>query len=159
MLKLDRYDIAILRILAHEGRVTKSRLAEAIHLSVSPAWERVRRLEEGGVIRGYRAELDWAGLVNVSHIIVEVTLARHTAHDLQRFETRMLAAREVVQCYATGGGIDYVVHTITRDIDDYQRFIDAMLLEDLGIERYFTYVVTKMVKRPTCHVPEWIAAE
>jgi Lrp/AsnC family transcriptional regulator of ectoine degradation len=159
MLKLDRYDIAILRILAREGRITKSRLAEAIHLSVSPAWERVRRLEESGIIRGYRAEFDWTGSVNISHIIVEVTLSRHTANDLHRFETRMCAASEVVQCYATGGGIDYVVHTVTRDIDDYQRFIDAMLLDDLGIERYFTYVVTKMVKQLTCNVPDWIVSD
>jgi Lrp/AsnC family transcriptional regulator of ectoine degradation len=159
MLKLDRYDIAILQILGREGRITKSRLAEAIHLSVSPAWERVRRLEEGGIIRGYRAEFDWVGAVDISHIIVEVTLSRHTAHDLHRFETRMCSAPEVVQCYATGGGIDYIVHTVTRNIDDYQRFVDAMLLDDLGIERYFTYVVTKMVKQVTCNVPDWIVLE
>jgi DNA-binding Lrp family transcriptional regulator len=54
-MKLDRYDLAILRILARDGRITKSRLAEEINLSISPAWERVKRLEEAGVIRGYRA--------------------------------------------------------------------------------------------------------
>jgi Lrp/AsnC family transcriptional regulator, regulator of ectoine-degradation genes len=159
MLKLDRYDIDILRILSRDGRITKSRLSELVHLSVSPAWERVRRLEEGGIIRGYRAELDWTGSVNISHIIVEITLGRHTAHDLHRFETRMCESPEVVQCYATGGGIDYVVHTVTRDINEYQRFIDAILMDNLGVERYFTYVVTKMVKPPTSTVPDWIFSE
>lgn len=156
MLKLDRYDIAILRILAHDGRVTKSHLAEEINLSVSPTWERVRRLEDEGIIRGYRAELDWTGRLNISLIIVEVTLARHTAQDMQRFETRMLNAPEVSHCYATGGGVDYVIHVVTRSIDEYQRFIDSMLIENLGIERYFTYIVTKTIKQIPATVPGWL---
>lgn len=146
MIKLDRYDVAILRILARDGRITKSKLAEEVNLSISPAWERVRKLEESGVIRGYRADIDWVGAFSGSRIIVEVTLARHTAYDLSRFESRVRAAKEVVQCHATGGGVDYVLHVIARDIDRYQRFIDTLLAEDLGIERYFTYVVTKVVK-------------
>ncbi|HTH77192.1 MAG TPA: Lrp/AsnC family transcriptional regulator [Trinickia sp.] len=151
MIKLDRYDVAILRILARDGRITKSKLAEEVNLSISPAWERVRKLEESGVIRGYRADIDWVGAFSGSRIIVEVTLARHTAHDMRRFETRVLASPEVVQCHATGGGVDYVMHVVARDIDRYQRFIDALLSEDLGIERYFTYVVTKVVKDAPSH--------
>jgi Lrp/AsnC family transcriptional regulator of ectoine degradation len=151
VIKLDRYDVAILRILARDGRITKSKLAEEVNLSISPAWERVRKLEESGVIRGYRADIDWVGAFSGSRIIVEVTLARHTAHDMRRFEARVLASPEVVQCHATGGGVDYVMHVVARDIDRYQRFIDALLSEDLGIERYFTYVVTKVVKDAPGH--------
>src|SRR3569832_885651 len=105
--KLDRYDLAILRVLARDGRITKSRLAEEVNLSISPVWERVRRLEDIGLIRGYRAEIDWVGAFKGSRIVVEVTLARHTAHDMRRFEERIAAASEVEQCYATGGGVDY----------------------------------------------------
>ena len=72
------------------------------------------------------------------------------------FEQRMAAANEVTQCYATGGGVDYVVHVAARDIDDYQRFMDALLMEDLGIERYFTYVVTKVVKHGLTDIPDWL---
>ncbi|WP_150671474.1 Lrp/AsnC family transcriptional regulator [Pandoraea anhela] len=155
-MKLDRFDIAILRVLAREGRITKSRLAECIHLSVSPTWERVQRLEAAGVIRGYRADVDWSGVVQVSRIIVEITLARHTAHDMNRFEARLRDAQEVVQCHATGGGVDYIVHVMARDIDHYQRFIDDLLMADYGIERYFTYVVTKVVKDLTDTMPAWV---
>ena len=116
MIKLDRYDIAILRVLASDGRITKSKLAEEVNLSISPTWERVRKLEESGVIKGYRAELDWVGTLNASRIVVEVTLARHTERDMRRFEEAMQAAPEVVQCYATGGGVDYVLHVVSRDI-------------------------------------------
>lgn len=154
-MKLDRYDLAILRILVHDGRITKSRLAEEINLSISPAWERVKRLEEGGVIRGYRADIDWVRAFKGSRVVVEVTLARHTAHDMRRFEERIACASEVVQCHATGGGVDYVMHVMSRDIDHYQRFIDALLTDELGIEKYFTYIVTKVVKSWAEGLPDW----
>ncbi|SEB21481.1 Lrp/AsnC family transcriptional regulator [Paraburkholderia sartisoli] len=154
-MKLDRYDLAILRILANDGRITKSRLAEEINLSISPAWERVRRLEEGGVIRGYRADIDWVRAFKGSRVVVEVTLARHTAQDMRRFEERIAAAPEVVQCHATGGGVDYVMHVMSRDIDHYQRFIDSLLTDELGIEKYFTYIVTKVVKSCAEGLPDW----
>jgi Lrp/AsnC family transcriptional regulator of ectoine degradation len=74
---------------------------------------------------------------------------------MRRFEERVQAAPEVVQCYATGGGVDYVLHVLARDIDHYQRFIDALLMDELGIERYFTYIVTKVVKNLQDSVPAW----
>jgi Lrp/AsnC family transcriptional regulator, regulator of ectoine-degradation genes len=155
VIKLDRYDIAILRILARDGRITKSRLAEEINLSISPAWERVKKLEECGLVKGYRAEIDWASVFKGSRIVVEVTLSRHTAKDMRRFEERVNAAPEIVQCYATGGGVDYVLQVVSRDIDHYQRFIDSLLVEELGIERYFTYIVTKVVKNIAEGPPGW----
>ena len=155
-MKLDRYELAILRILAQDGRITKSRLAEQINLSISPAWERVRRLEENGVIRGYHADVDWLRAFRGSRVIVEVTLARHTAHDMRRFEERIAAAPEVVQCHATGGGVDYVMQVMSRDIDHYQRFIDSLLTDELGIEKYFTYIVTKVVKSMPEGLPAWV---
>jgi len=146
MVKLDRYDLQILKTLATQGRITKSDLAKIVCLSVSPTWERVKRLETMGLIRGYRAVIDWGSVFQSSQVIVEVRLDRHTASDMQRFEQRIAQAPEVTQCYATGGGVDYFLHVRARDIDHYQRFIDALLMENLGIDRYFTYIVTKTIK-------------
>jgi len=146
MQKLDAYDLKILGILARNGRITKSRLAEMVNLSVTPTWERVRKLEASGIIRGYRTSIDWTAVFKSSQILIGVTLARHTAQDMQRFEQRMTEAPEVTFCYATGGGIDYIVMVRSQDIDQYQRFVDQLLAEDLRIERYFTYIVTKTVK-------------
>lgn len=153
MHKLDRYDLKILRILEGDGRITKSALAEAINLSVTPAWERVRKLEGAGLIKGYRAQIDWSALFRSQQVLVEITLARHTAQDMRRFEQRLAEAPEVGFCYATGGGVDYIAMIRARDIDHYQRFIDQLLLEDLGIERYFTYIVTKTIKPDSGHAP------
>jgi Lrp/AsnC family transcriptional regulator of ectoine degradation len=75
---------------------------------------------------------------------------------MHRFEERIAAAPEVVQCHATGGGVDYVMQVMSRDIDHYQRFIDSLLTDELGIEKYFTYIVTKVVKSMPEGLPAWV---
>ncbi len=146
MRKLDDYDIAILRTLQRDGRITKAALAKAVNLSSSPCWERLRRLEEASYITGYRAEVDIRRISPVIEVIVEVTLANHQTADFQRFETAVEKVPQIGYCAATGGGIDYVMKLIVRDVDAYQRLMDKLLDEDIGIDRYFGYVVTKQIK-------------
>lgn len=145
-MKLDRYDLKILEILATDGRITKSRLAEAINLSVSPCWERVRRLEAAGVIEGYSARIDPRALVKRNPVWMQIELKAHNAESFQRFENAMRGEPLVTECVAVGGGVDYLVKVEATSIDAYQRLIDDWLTSELGIERYFTYIVTKTVK-------------
>ena len=145
--KLDAYDIRILATLQRDGRITKLKLADEIGLSPSPCWERMRRLEKNGLIRGYHADLELESLIHVTTILVEVTLRSHQAKDFERFEQAITEHPEIVECYSTGGGIDYLLKVVVLDIDHYQRVIDHLLLAEVGIDRYFTYIVTKQVKR------------
>jgi len=145
-LKLDRYDLAILQKLQTEGRITKVALAEAVNLSSSPCWERLRRLEDAGFITGYQASLDLRKIAPVTEVIVEVTLSNHKAGDFRRFETAVQDVHEIVECLAIGGGIDYVMKLVVPDVDAYQRLMDRLLEAGIGIERYFGYIVTKPVK-------------
>lgn len=147
-MKLDRYDLKILEILSQDGRITKSRLAEAINLSVSPCWERVRRLEKAGIIMGYGARLAPSVLVKRTPVWVQIELKAHNAESFARFEALVHATPEVTECVAVGGGVDYLIKVEADSIDAYQRLIDAWLTSDVGIERYFTYIVTKTVKHP-----------
>lgn len=147
MTKLDRIDLRILSVLQKHGRITKQKLANEVNLSVSPCWVRLKRLEEAGIIHGYHAEVQLEKLANFSTVLVEITLKHHAAEDFQRFENAMLEAPHVIDCYATGGGVDYVLKVIAHDIDHYQALIDEMLEQNIGIDRYFTYIVTKTVKR------------
>ena len=73
-------------------------------------------------------------------------LKQHRYDDFQRFESAILKVEEVVECYATGGGIDYLLKVVAPSIDAYQRLIDRLLLAEIGIDRYFTYIVTRAVK-------------
>lgn len=146
MIKLDNRDLEILRILSAEGRITKSELAARINLSPTPCWERLKRLEEAGIIAGYRAELSLKALGPHVVVFVAIELEGHKAADFQTFETAVAGHDEVVACWALGGGYDYLMQVVTRSIDSYQRLIDGMLEAQIGLARYYTYVVTKGVK-------------
>lgn len=146
-MRLDQYDLKILQILSEQGRITKSSLAEAINLSISPCWERVKRLEKAGVIEGYGARINTDILMSRSPVMLEVSLKYHSAPAFDKFEMMVQAADEVVECYATGGGVDYILKIMCASIEQYQALIDSWLSADLDIERYFTYIVTKTVKR------------
>lgn len=146
MPKLDRTDLRILAVLQRNGRITKLALAEKVGLSPTPCWERLKKLERAGLIAGYHARLSLRALGPVTTVLTEITLRSHTQADFQRFEVAVREIPEIVSCWATGGGIDYMLKIVARDIDAYQRLIDSMLTSGLGIDRYFTYIVTKPVK-------------
>ncbi len=148
MLKLDDRDIAILRVLSSEGRISKADLAKRVNLSPTPTWERLRRLEESGVIRGYHAELDPGLVAKQVEVFVTAEIERHRAADFAAFEAAMQTHDEVAGCWALGGGFDYLLQIRVPDIDRYQRFMDELLQGDLGLARYYTYIVTKPIKQP-----------
>jgi Lrp/AsnC family transcriptional regulator, regulator of ectoine-degradation genes len=145
-MKLDKIDLKILAALQRDGRMTKIRLAETVHLSPTACWERLSRLEKSGVITGYTARINTEKLARRTAVLVEITLKSHQQSDFSRFEEAVLQEPAIVSCDATGGGVDYILKVVSEDIDAYQRLIDRLLQLDLGIERYFTYVITKNVK-------------
>lgn len=147
MIKLDERDIEILRLLSQEGRISKSELAARINLSPTPCWERLKRLEKSGVIQSYRAEIALQKIAPCVTIFVAVELENHRASSFQLFEQSMKNYDEIVACWAIGGGLDYFMQVITKDIDSYQRLIDELLEAKIGLARYFTYFVTKPVKQ------------
>jgi Lrp/AsnC family transcriptional regulator of ectoine degradation len=82
----------------------------------------------------------------IATVLMEVTLANHRHGDFERFERAVRDIPEVVACWSVGGGVDYLMKIMARDIDAYQRLVDALLERELGIDRYFTYIVIKTVK-------------
>lgn len=147
MLKLDDRDLRMLAILREEGRISKADLAKRINLSAAPCWERLKRLEDAGIIVGYRAEVSLRKIAAHIVVLMAVELEQHRAEDFALFERAIAPLDEIVTCWAVGGGFDYIMQIVTRDIDSYQRLVDHLLVARTGIARYFTYVVTKPVKQ------------
>lgn len=145
-MKLDMIDLRILAAVQRDGRITKLKLAEVAGLSATPCWLRLRKLERAGLIAGYHARLAPRRVAPFATVLVEVTLANHRQADFDRFERAVAALEAVTDCWSVGGGVDYILKVVARDIDAYQRLIDRMLAEDIGIDRYFTYIVTRTVK-------------
>lgn len=145
-LKLDARDIKILSILQREGRIPKAALAERVNLSPTPCWERLRRLEDAGIIQSYGAQVSLSAFGPVTVVFVQVEIESHRHEDFTRFETAIRDIPEIVECWAIGGGMDYMCKIVVRHLSDYQQLIEALLDRQIGIKRYYTYVVTSPVK-------------
>ena len=146
MYKLDERDIQILSILQEEGRITKTALADRLNLSLTPSWDRLQRLEEEGIIESYGARLSSPFLKNFHLVITEVELESHKEGEFARFEDAILGFDEVLSCWSVGGGLDYILKVLVKDVSDYQDFLKRVLKADIGLRRYFSYAVLDKIK-------------
>ncbi|MDQ7728872.1 Lrp/AsnC family transcriptional regulator [Halomonas sp. SpR8] len=141
--RLDRIDINILVQLQADGRMTNVHLADAVGLSPSPCLQRVKRLEAAGYITSFQARLNLAKIMESVTVFTEVTLSDHHREDFLRFEQKIRQVDEVMECHLISGGYDYLLRFITRSIAHYQRVMEALIEDEIGIEKYFSYIVIK----------------
>ena len=132
--KLDRTDIQILKNLQENGRITVKELAMKVHLSTTPVFERMRRLESEGYIQRYTAVLSPSKLGRGFIVFCSVRLRRmgkEIAHD---FVSRVKNIPEVAECYNISGEFDYLLKIYAPDMQYYNNFIIDTLgtIESLG---------------------------
>jgi DNA-binding Lrp family transcriptional regulator len=142
-LKLDRIDLKILAQLQKNSRIKNVDLAEVVGLSPSPCLMRVKRLEQAGYITGYGAQIQLKKLGDVVMVFTEVTLSDHRRDDFSRFEAAIRGIDEIIECHLVSGGYDYLLKFITQGVNHYQQIIEGMLERNIGIEKYFSYIVIK----------------
>ncbi|WP_425456824.1 Lrp/AsnC family transcriptional regulator [Cereibacter sediminicola] len=147
-LELDRFDRAILRVLAADGRVSATELARRIGLTKSPTQARMKRLEAAGVITGYGARLDpiRMGLAHVAFVEVKLSDTRETA--LQAFNRAVLAVPEIEECHMIASRFDYLLKVRTADIQDYRRVLGEKLSTLPFVASTSTHVAMESVKEP-----------
>ncbi|MBV2360048.1 Lrp/AsnC ligand binding domain-containing protein [Thalassococcus sp. CAU 1522] len=143
---LDRFDQAILRVLAEEGRISITELARRIGLSKSPTQARLRRLEDDGVIRGYRAILDpiRLGLDHVAFVEVKLTDTREAA--LEAFNRAVAKIAEIEQAHLIAGNFDYLLKVRTADMPSYRRVLAEKISTLPHVSSTSTYVAMQAVK-------------
>ena len=146
-MSLDKIDLNIIKVLQQDGRITNQKLADQVALSPSACLERTKKLEKNGYIRGYQTDIAIEKIAPYSAVLVEITLKNHRAEDFQRFEKSIADIPEIVECHAVGGGIDYVAKFIAQSIEHYQDIMDGLLQSDIGVDRYFSYFITKQIKK------------
>jgi Lrp/AsnC family leucine-responsive transcriptional regulator len=143
---LDRFDQAILRILAGDGRISATELSRRIGLSKSPTQARLKRLEDTGVITGYRASLNPVRM-GVAHVaFVEVRLSDTREAALQAFNKAVLLIPEVEQCHMIASRFDYLLKVRTADIAEYRRVLAEHLSALPYVASTSTYVAMEAVK-------------
>ena len=142
-MKLDRIDIRILHELQKNGRITNVELADLVHLSPSPCLQRVKRLQSEGYISGYAAQINVAKLGQTLIVFTEVTLKNHRQIDFARFQQAAEKIDEVIECHLISGGYDYLLKFVSAGISDYQEIMERLTDTDVGIDKYFSFVVLK----------------
>ncbi|MBS0124172.1 Lrp/AsnC family transcriptional regulator [Thetidibacter halocola] len=145
-LSLDATDIRILGAVQQHGPLSKTRLSEIVNISATPCWARLDRLKAAGYIRGYHADIALDRLCDVTQVIVTVSLTRHRKSDFDRFEDWVRRHDEITECVATGGGMDYVMKAICPKLAGFQTLMQDMLDAELSVDRYMTYIATRVVK-------------
>ena len=123
----DSIDRQILSHLEQNARISNAELAERVNLSPTPCLRRLRRLEESGLIRGYRAILDAKALGLQVSALLFVNLDKNTKENAEAFEAALESLPEVMECFVVAGRHDYALRVVTRDLDDYERFIKERL--------------------------------
>jgi len=145
MRTLDRIDIAILKQLQSEGRISNVELSKRVNLSPSPCLERVKRLEEEGYIEGYSAKLNASKLGQGMSAFIQVTLDRTTGDVFDNFKDRLVDIPEVAECHMVAGGFDYLVKLRVSNMEVY-RDVLGRLVDLPGVAQTHTYMVIEEVQ-------------
>ena len=142
---MDEYDCKILSVLSIEGRISMTALGERVGLSKTPVTARVKRLEEEGVITGYRATLS-ASKLGVEHIaFLEVKLSDTREKALDAFNQAVRAIPEVEACHMIAGGFDYLIKVRTSDIFAYRQVLGEQLSRLPNVASTSTYISMQSV--------------
>ena len=154
---LDAADIRILTAVQKYGQLSKTKLAELVNLSPTPCWARLTRLRAAGYISGYHADIALDRVVDTTRVVVTVSLTHHRKTDFDRFENHIAGMDAIINCVATGGGIDYIMTVVTPTLSTFQDVMEDLLSADLGIDRYMTYFATRLIKAEQPNLAKLVA--
>ncbi|MBB2682557.1 Lrp/AsnC family transcriptional regulator (plasmid) [Rhizobium sophoriradicis] len=142
-MKLDRTDIKILHELQKNGRITNVELSELVNLSPSPCLIRVKKLQAEGYIERYSAQIDFNKLAQTLTVFTEITLKNHQQIDFARFLATIEKIDQVMECHLVSGGYDYLLKFVTAGIEEYQTIMERLIDMEIGIDKYFGFIVLK----------------
>lgn len=141
LVKLDRIDLKILARVQDHGRITNNHLAEQVGLSPSPCLQRLRRLEQQGVIGRYLGLIELARVCRHVTVIATVTLRNHGAEDFDSFEAIVRATPQVVECIKVSGTVDYILRFVCPDLESYHALSDQLLKAGPGVAQLSSHVM------------------
>ena len=144
---IDDIDRRILRELRRDGRLSNTKLAEKVGLSTTPCWNRVRALEQAGLIEGYTALLSQTGLGYPDTVIIEVTLDRHDDEIFDKFGQALAELPEVMEAYLLTGDYDYLIKVAVAGTAGYEEFLRRKLYKLPGLKHSRSTFVLRCLKK------------
>ncbi|TXC85103.1 Lrp/AsnC family transcriptional regulator [Luteibaculum oceani] len=143
---LDSTDFKILKVLQENGKISNLNLSKTIGLSPAPTLERVKKLEQNGIIESYHAKLNKGELGLHLQALIQVTLVRQVQDAAAKFLAKAEQVAEVVEIYQVTGAFDYQLTVHAKSISDFERLIREQLAEIEEIGSMQTMVVLNKIK-------------
>ncbi len=131
---LDKIDLQIIHLLQIDAKMKIKEIAAELNMTNTPIFDRIKKLEQAGVIMGYSARIakEKVGL----HLVAfcSITLDKHNQSNIKQFELEIKKLEEVIECYHIAGMVDYMLKVVARDMIEYQSFIATKLaaLDNIG---------------------------
>lgn len=147
---LDKTDLAILKLLQQNARMTIKEISEKVHLSTTPVHERIRRMEINGVIKQYVTLLDASKIGKGLMVICYVSLRQHSKNAGEKFIKGILEMNEVLECLTISGEFDFMLKVVASNMDEYYNFHVNKLsnIENVGnVQSVFVMGVVKMTQQ------------
>lgn len=119
---IDKMDLAILKLLQQNARITVKEIAEQVHLSTTPVHERIKRLEQSGVIKQYATLVDFTKVKRGLKVICYVSLKEHSKNSGLKFIKAINDLHEVIECYNISGEFDFMLKVVCEDMNSYYDF-------------------------------------
>lgn len=143
---VDRLDLSILSALQSDARMSKVQIGAKVGLSASRCYERLKRLEKAGVVRGYHADIDLARLTSVVQFLVQVRLRNYTSERAKQFERTVVKIPEIISCSSILGHVDYMLLIVAANLETYQDVIAGLLHQSSSEFDFTTFAVTNTIK-------------
>jgi DNA-binding Lrp family transcriptional regulator len=145
-LALDRTDCALLQALQGNARLTIAELADRVSLTPSPCWRRIKRLEDSGLVRAYRAVLSVEGLGYGVTAFVSVMMGSHDKDTSTRFEQRLTEIPEIISCHHVSGKYDFLLEVVAVDLRAFGEFTRDVLQALPGVKEIYSSFSVKVLK-------------
>ena len=144
---LDKTDLAILKLLQQNARVTIKEISEKVHLSTTPVHERIRRMEGNGVIKEYATIVNGAMVKRGLMVICYVSLKQHSKNAGAKFIKSILEMNEVIECLTISGEFDFMLKVVEENMDAYYNFHVNKLSEIENVGNVQSVFVMGVIKQ------------
>jgi len=144
---LDKIDFMILKLLQENGRKTNVQLSNEIGLSPAPTLERVKKLENSGIIKSYHAVVEEKSVDLGIKAMIQVSLVRQKDNAISNFKKQIGKIDEIVECYQVTGNYDYLLKVVVKDIPSFEKLIGEKLSKIADIGQMQTNVILSEVKK------------
>ena len=148
-MKLDDIDRRLLQLLQEDSKTNVKELASELGLTKTPVYDRIRRLEEGGLIKKYVAVLKQSMLPSYMVVFCSVTLESQKLETIESFSAAVSEFPEVMECYLMGGANDFLLKLIVKDLTDYHQFSSGKLAALSMVSQIESSFVLNEVKSST----------